>query len=69
MTIDAVQTEAPHTARDLNFDPLILPTGIAPSDDLLLSARSAVYTESFTRRSGEPTTPALVDVDGVRDDR
>jgi len=69
VTIEAVRTEAPHNARDLNFDPLILPTGIAPSDDPLLSARSAVYTESFTRRSGEPKTPALVDVDGVRDDR
>ncbi|PQP19317.1 catalase family peroxidase [Rhodococcus opacus] len=69
VTIEAVRTEAPHNARDLNFDPLILPMGIAPSDDPLLSARSAVYTESFTRRSGEPKTPALVDVDGVRDDR
>jgi catalase len=68
VTIEAVRTEAPHNARDLNFDPLILPTGIAPSDDPLLSARSAVYTESFTRRSGEPEPPASVDVDGVRDD-
>jgi len=32
------------------FDPLVLPAGIAPSDDPLLSARSAVHSQSFTRR-------------------
>ncbi|MFC0452778.1 catalase family peroxidase [Rhodococcus jostii] len=64
VTLEEVRTEAPHNARDVNFDPLVLPTGIAPSDDPLLSARSAVYTESFTRRSGEPTSPSAVDADG-----
>jgi catalase len=62
ITIDAVQTEAPGNARDINFDPLVLPDGIAPSDDPLLSARSAVYARSFTRRAGEPKQPSAVNV-------
>ncbi len=45
-------------ARDINFDPLVLPAGIEPSDDPLLSARSAAYSQSFTRRAGETREPA-----------
>ena len=65
LTLDSIQTEESSPARDINFDPLILPDGIAPSDDPLLSARSAVYSQSFTRRAGEkkmpsPITPAEV---------
>jgi catalase len=62
VTIDVVQTEAPGNARDINFDPLVLPDGIAASDDPLLSARSSVYARSFTRRAGEPKRPSAVDV-------
>ena len=62
VTIGAVQTEAPGNARDINFDPLVLPDGIAASDDPLLSARSAVYARSFTRRAAEPKRPSAVDV-------
>ncbi|MBB3103455.1 catalase family peroxidase [Azomonas macrocytogenes] len=39
--------------RDVNYDPTILPDGIATSDDPLLGARSAVYSESFNRRTFE----------------
>ena len=38
---------------DVNYDPLVLPSGIEPSDDPLLSARSAAYARSFTLRAGE----------------
>jgi catalase len=69
ITIDAVQTEAAGNARDVNFDPLVLPNGIAPSDDPLLSARSAVYARSFTRRAGEAKRPSAVSVEQVRDGR
>ena len=34
----------------LVFDPLVLPQGIAPSDDPVLHARSAAYAESAARR-------------------
>ena len=53
LTIDHVESDDTSVARDINFDPLVLPNGIAASDDPLLSARSAVYSQSFTRREGE----------------
>ncbi|MEW2548396.1 catalase family peroxidase [Streptomyces sp. NPDC047002] len=62
LTLDTVETEAPGTARDVNFDPLVLPPGIEPSDDPLLSARSAVYAQSYARRAAEHHTPSAVDV-------
>jgi len=66
IVITAAQTEAPGNARDVNFDPLVLPDGIEPSDDPILSARSAVYAASYRARSGEPKTPSAVQVDQVR---
>jgi len=65
VTLDSVNTERAGNARDLNFDPLVLPDGIEPSADPLLSARSAVYAASFRRRSGEPAGAPAVDVDEV----
>jgi hypothetical protein len=60
LTIDHIESEAPGNCRDVNFDPLVLPFGIAPSDDPLLSARSAAYSQSFTRRAGEKKEPSAV---------
>jgi catalase len=60
LTVDRIGTETARSCRDINFDPLVLPSGIAPSDDPLLSARSAVYANSFTRRAGEAKTPSAV---------
>jgi catalase len=60
LTIDQIESEDKSPARDINFDPLILPAGIAASDDPLLSARSAAYSESFTRREGEHKDPSAV---------
>ena len=60
LSIDHIEGEAPGNCRDINFDPLVLPSGIAPSDDPLLSARSATYSDSFTRRAGEKKTPSAV---------
>ncbi|WP_439816357.1 catalase family peroxidase [Zavarzinia sp. CC-PAN008] len=48
--------------RDINFDPLILPAGIQPSDDPILSARSAAYSHSFNRREGEAKPASTVQV-------
>ncbi|VVE44234.1 catalase [Pandoraea capi] len=39
--------------RDINFDPTILPSGIEPSGDPLLAARSAAYALSYKRRTRE----------------
>ncbi len=60
LTIDRVESEDTSPVRDVNFDPLVLPNGMAGSDDPLLSARSAAYAESFTRREGEHKTPSAV---------
>jgi catalase len=53
VTIDHVSSEATGPCTDVNYDPLVLPSGIEPSDDPLLSARSAAYARSFTLRAGE----------------
>ena len=60
LTLDRIEAEGPGNCRDINFDPLALPSGIEPSDDPLLSARSAVYSVSATRRLGEAKTPSAV---------
>jgi catalase len=66
LTLDHIESEETSLARDINFDPLVLPSGMAPSDDPLLSARSAIYSQSFTRRSGETKTPSAISAAEVR---
>ena len=60
LTIDQIESEDASPARNINFDPLVLPDGIAASEDPLLSARSAAYSQSFTRREGEAKSPSRV---------
>ena len=60
LTLDRVESDDTSAARDINFDPLVLPVGIAPSDDPILSARSAVYSQSYTRRAGEQKQPGAI---------
>ena len=66
LTLDSVESEETSPARDINFDPLVLPNGIAPSDDPLLSARSAVYSQSFTRRASEKKQPGAITASEVQ---
>jgi len=66
LTLDQVESEETSAATAINFDPLVLPAGIAPSDDPLLSARSAVYSQSFTRRAGEAKQPSAIAPADVR---
>jgi catalase len=60
LTLDKIESDDSGPATYLNFDPLVLPAGIAPSDDPLLSARSAVYSQSYTRRVGEKQQSAVI---------
>ncbi len=60
VTLERAESEETSPARDINFDPLVLPAGITPSDDPLLSARSAAYSQSFTRRAGEAKEPSAI---------
>ncbi len=54
-TLTLVRAEPQETGpcRDLNFDPLTLPTGIKSTNDPVLHARSAAYSVSFNRRERE----------------
>jgi catalase len=53
IVIEHSEAQIDGACRDINFDPTILPDGIAPSDDPLIAARSATYAESFNRRTRE----------------
>ncbi|MEL1265320.1 catalase family peroxidase [Pseudoxanthomonas putridarboris] len=53
LTLAQAEPQATGACRDVNFDPLILPPGVAASDDPILAARSAVYSQSFNRRQRE----------------
>jgi len=53
VTIDHLSGEDGGPCKDVNYDPLVLPSGIGPSDDPILSARSAAYSRSFTLRENE----------------
>ncbi|HWX31047.1 MAG TPA: catalase family peroxidase [Steroidobacteraceae bacterium] len=53
VTIDHASSEDGGRCTAVNYDPLVLPSGIEPSDDPLLSARSAAYARSFTLRAEE----------------
>ena len=66
LTLDSIESEDDGPCRDINYDPLVLPAGIEPSDDPLLSARSATYSESFRRRAGETKAPSAVTPEEVR---
>jgi catalase len=60
LTIDHIESDDVSPVRTITFDPLVLPDGITGSDDPLLSARSATYSVSFTRRVGEPASPSAI---------
>ncbi|MEH6414600.1 catalase family peroxidase [Pseudomonas sp. CGJS7] len=53
VVIERAQAQDAGECRDINYDPLILPDGIAASDDPLLPARSAAYADSYRRRTAE----------------
>ncbi|WP_026357179.1 catalase family peroxidase [Mycobacterium sp. 141] len=65
VVLDAIATESAGNARDVNFDPMVLPGGIEPSEDPLLPARSAVYAASFRRRAGVTGAAPQVEVEEV----
>jgi len=60
LMLDRVEAEELSVATDIIFDPLMLPAGMAPSDDPVLRVRSPVYVESYTRRAGETKQPSAM---------
>lgn len=65
LTLTSAETERMGNARDVNFDPLVLPPGIERSDDPLLSPRSAVYSASYRVRTRETEQTPAVNADAV----
>jgi catalase len=53
LIVQKAEAEADGPCRDFNYDPTILPTGIAVSADPLLPARSAAYAKSLDLRTAE----------------
>src|SRR5215471_19990377 len=53
LTVQHIEPERDGPCRNINFDPAVLPSGIRTSDDPFPAARSAVYAESFDRRTAE----------------
>jgi catalase len=69
LVLDRATTEAAGNCRDYNYDPLVLPKGVAASDDPLLPARSAVYSASFRRRAAEGPKPDAISLERQKGDR
>ncbi|XQZ98208.1 catalase family peroxidase [Komagataeibacter rhaeticus] len=53
LTIESLSDAPTAACQDVVYDPLILPSGMHPSSDPLLAARSSVYMASFVARAGE----------------
>lgn len=53
LVLESSQPQAIGQCRDVNYDPTIVPSGIALSSDPILAARAAAYSVSFTRRERE----------------
>lgn len=57
LKVNALAREEDGTCDLVNYDPLILSTGIEPSSDPLLQARRTSYAISFGKRLSEKNTP------------
>lgn len=53
LVLESTQPQSSGECRDINYDPLVLPSGIQASADPLLAARSAAYATSYQRRTAE----------------
>ena len=53
LVVSRVQPERDGPCRDINYDPTVLPDGIAVSDDPFPAARSAAYAVSYDRCTAE----------------
>ena len=53
LTVQQIEPERDGPCRDINYDPTVLPAGIATSDDPFPAARSAAYSRSYNSRTAE----------------
>jgi catalase len=53
LVVQDIEPEADGPCRDINFDPTVLPSGMATSDDPFPAARSSAYRVSYDLRTAE----------------
>ena len=53
LALERSEPQATGACRDVNYDPTVVPDGVALSDDPILAARAAAYSISFNRRERE----------------
>jgi catalase len=53
LIVRQIEAERDGPCREINFDPTVLPPGMATSDDPFPAARSAVYMKSYDLRTAE----------------
>ncbi len=53
LDVDSIHSEKDGRCDGINYDPLILSSGFAPSGDRMLEARRVSYAISFSKRLGE----------------
>ena len=53
LVLERSEPQATGACRDVNYDPTVVPDGVALSDDPILAARAAAYSISYNRRERE----------------
>jgi len=60
LVLDGIESDDTAPSTDIPFNPLVLPAGIAPSDDPILVARGAIYAREYARREAEVKEPSAI---------
>ncbi|MNC76462.1 Catalase-related peroxidase precursor [compost metagenome] len=53
LEVTSVRDQREGGCRDINFDPTLVPSGIALSNDPVLAARAGIYSHSYNQRLRE----------------
>jgi len=69
LEVTRVRDQAEGGCRDINFDPTLVPSGIALSDDPVLAARAGIYSHSYNARLREIAFGKATDAIGKKDDQ
>lgn len=60
LVLENIESDDTAPSTDIPFNPLVLPAGITPSDDPILTARGAVYVREYSRRESEVREPSVI---------
>ena len=69
LEVTGVRDQAEGGCRDINFDPTLVPSGIALSNDPVLAARAGIYSHSYNARLREIAFGKATDAIGKKDDK